>query len=63
MIRLVLREVDCEAAAGAGAPVETRWQTIDIEHPALEQWLNEKRGGYISRSVQGASVELAIPKE
>jgi len=63
MIRLILREVDCEAAAGAGAPIEQHWQTLDIEHPDLEKWLTEKRGGYITRSIQGAEVLTTAAQE
>ena len=39
MLRVIVRTVDCGAAANVGGPVETRFKTFDIDQPDLEQHL------------------------
>lgn len=57
MMRLILSEVNSEAAAfGAGPSVVTH-RTFDVDLPAVEAWLLENVGTYRIRTFVGIEVD------
>jgi hypothetical protein len=60
MIRVIVQTADAGMAANVGGSVHTSYRTIDVECPALEEFLASDMGTYAHRQVIGVEVVQAI---
>jgi hypothetical protein len=57
---VVVRSSDVDAVVHAGGNASVTFRTFDIEAPALEEFLREKRSNYEDREVIGVELLPAI---
>lgn len=60
MIRVIIQSADAGMAANVGGSVHTSYRTIDLECPALEEFLASDMGTYAHRQVIGVEVVKPI---
>lgn len=63
MLRIIICQTDCAAAANVGGPVEIEYRTFDIEAPEVEAYLRAEVGSYARRQIVGTELRGAAPPQ